>query len=130
MSQSSASPKTPLLSDSVYKKLKYSATLILPAVAALYVSLAQIWHFPKVEEVAGSVAAVNTFLGILIQISKKSYYASGAQYVGEIRVVDDGTTKTASLAVKDSLDPEDILNMDEATFKIKNPGSTSTGGGS
>lgn len=122
MSESSAPQKAPLLSDSLYKKLKHSATLILPGTAALYIALAQIWHFPKVEEVAGSIAALNTFLGLVIQVSKKSYYASGAQYAGEIKVVDDGTKKTASLVVNG--DPEMILSMPEATFKISDTGST------
>jgi hypothetical protein len=107
-----------------YNRLKKTATIILPAVSALYIALAQIWHFPKVEEVAGTVTALNTFLGVLIQVSKKSYYASGAQYAGEIKVVDDGTKKTASLVVNGN--PEDILSMDEATFKISDTGSNPT----
>jgi hypothetical protein len=112
--------KKPLLSDKIYNNLKRTATIVLPAAAALYISLAQIWHFPKVEEVAGTITALNTFLGVLIQISKRSYYASGAQYVGEIRVRDDGEKKTASLVLDG--DPEEMLSMKEATFKISDTG--------
>lgn len=117
MSQSShAKSKTPLLSDSSYNVLKKSATIVLPALGTLYFTLAQIWGLPKPEEVVGTIAAVNTFVGIVIQMSKKSYYASGAQYVGEIQVQDLGDKKVASLVVDG--DPEDVLSMREATFKI------------
>jgi hypothetical protein len=117
MSQSShAKSKTPLLSDSSYNVLKKSGTIVLPALGTLYFTLAQIWGLPKPEEVVGTIAAVNTFVGIVIQMSKKSYYASGAQYVGEIQVQDLGDKKVASLVVDG--DPEDVLSMTEATFKI------------
>ena len=71
---------------------------------------------PAREASAEILAAVNTFVGIVIQMSKKSYYASGAQYVGEIQVQDLGDKKVASLVVDG--DPEDVLSMTEATFKI------------
>lgn len=119
MSESShAKSKTPLLSDSMYNVVKKSATIVLPALGALYFSLAQIWGLPNAEEVMGSIAAVNTFLGVVVQISKKSYYASGAQYVGEIQVEDRGNKKVASLVLDG--DPEEVLSMSEATFKIQN----------
>jgi hypothetical protein len=121
MSESSAALKTPLLSDAVYNKLKHTATIVLPAIAALYIALAQIWHFSHVEEVAGSVAALNTFIGGLVALSTKSYNNSSARYAGEIQVTDDGTKKVASMIVNG--DPEDILQMREATFKISDTGN-------
>lgn len=120
MSESSA--KTPMLSDTVYIWLKHTATIVLPAAAALYISLAQLWHFPNVEAVAGSIAAVNTFLGALIALATQSYNNGDTKYAGEIKVSDDGTKKTASLVVNG--DPEDILSLNEATFKISDTGST------
>jgi hypothetical protein len=107
-----------MLSDSAYNVVKKSATIVFPASAALYIALAQIWGFPHVEEVVGTITAVNTFFGIIVQISKKSYYASNAPYVGEIKVENsvDGTRKVFSLVVDG--DPEDLETMDQATFKI------------
>lgn len=121
MSTSShAKNKTPLLGDVSYNIVKKSATIVLPALGALYFALAQIWGLPKAEEVIGSIAAVNTFLGVVVQVSKKSYYASGAQYAGEIQVREEGEKKVANLVVDG--DPEDILLMKEATFKISETG--------
>lgn len=108
--------KKPMLSDSNYKVFKASATIILPAIGALYFALAQIWGIPDPEKVVGSIAALNTFVGVIVGLSKKSYYASGAQYAGEINVTDDGTKKTFLLDLSDK--PETIETMDEVTFKV------------
>lgn len=119
VSSTGAAPSgKPLLSDKKYNVLKKSATIILPALAALYIGLAQIWHFPKVEEVAGTIALVNTIFGGVIQVSKKSYYANNAQYVGEINIQDsaDGKKKVFSLELND--EPENMQHRDEVTFKV------------
>lgn len=117
---SHAKPQTPMLSDGAYNVVKKSATIVLPALSALYIALAQIWDLPHVEEVVGTLTALNTFIGVIVQISKKSYYASNAPYVGEIKVEDseDGSRKVFSLVVNGH--PEDLENMDIATFKINN----------
>lgn len=123
MSESShAKSKTPLLGDTGYNAMKPTATIILPALGALYFALAQIWGLPKAEEVTGSIAAINTFVGVILAVSSKTYNNSDARFVGEIQVHDDGDKKTAALVVDG--DPEDILRMKEATFKINDTGET------
>lgn len=124
MSESSLDKPQPMLNDSAYNIVKKSATIILPALSALYIALGQIWHLPNVEQVAGSIAAINTFFGVIVQISKKSYYASNAPYVGEINVKDsaDGSRKVFSLVVNG--DPESLETMDAATFKVNSDTGT------
>lgn len=118
MSPSShASPSTPLLSDRVYTILKHSAAIGLPALAALYFALAQIWNFPDTKEVMATIAAVNTFVGSIVTLSNAQYHKSDAKYVGEIAIADNGTKKTYSINLN-SEDPEDLDTMSEATFKI------------
>lgn len=119
---SPAPNKTPLLSDSKYNALKHSVTLILPAASTLYFALSQIWHLPRTEEVVGSIAALNAFLGVIIGISTKSYNNSGAKYDGIINVTDDGAKKVVSLEIDG--DPNDIDTMETVTFKV----NTDTGG--
>lgn len=118
MSGSSPQHAKPLLSDSSYDVLKKSTTIVLPATAALYVALAQIWHLPKPEEVAGTIAAVNTFLGIVLGVSSRTYQKSGAKYSGVIEVSSppDGSKKIFSLNL--ATEPEDLERMDEVTFKV------------
>lgn len=118
MSESSHVKKpSPLLGDSSYNVIKKSATIVLPALGTLYFALAQIWGLPKAEEVMGSIAAINTFLGVVVQISKKSYYASGAQYSGEIEVNGEGMARI----VFDE-HPEKVIQQSEATFRIADTG--------
>jgi Putative phage holin Dp-1 len=120
MSESSVAPSgKPLLSDRKYNLIKKSATIGLPALAALYIGLAQIWHFPKVEEVAGSIALLNTILGGVIQASKKSYYANNAQYVGNINIHDSPDEENKQIfSFELNQDPESFTGKDEVTFRV------------
>lgn len=60
----------------LYDFLKFLALVILPGVGALYFTLGQIWHFPATEEVVGTLAAVDTFLGLVIGKISKDYEAA------------------------------------------------------
>jgi hypothetical protein len=111
--------KAPLLGDKSYDFLKKSATVLLPAAGALYFTLAQVWGLPRAEEVVGSIAALNTFVGVLVGVSSKTYHRSDAKYAGEIQIDDTGETKKISLVVNG--DPDEIDNMNEATFKVNRP---------
>ena len=61
------------LSNKAYDILKDIALVALPAIAALYVALAKIWGFPYAAEIAGTIAAVVTFMGAMLQISTANY---------------------------------------------------------
>lgn len=117
--------KAPLLGDACYNALKRTATVLLPAAGALYFALAQIWGLPRAEEVVGSIAALNTFIGVLVGVSAKTYAkthsAGGSRYVGELQVEssEDGEKTTFSLVVDG--DPENLAYMDEATFRVNRP---------
>ena len=123
MPESSHALKKPMLGDRAYDMLKKSTTVVLPAVGALYFALAQIWHLPKAEEVIGSIAAVNTFLGVLLHASTKSYNSSDTKYAGVIHVDETPDKKVFSLQLHD--EPEDIEKKDEVTFRVdSDTGST------
>ena len=62
-----------LLNNKVYDVLKWIAQLVLPGFGALYFALAGIWGLPYGEEVVGTVAAINAFLGIILGISTSTY---------------------------------------------------------
>lgn len=63
-----------VLSDGWYAKFKWICLIFLPAVSTLYFSLAQVWGFPYAEQILGTIAAVETFIGTLIGISHVNYY--------------------------------------------------------
>lgn len=61
------------MSNKTYDVLKYIAQIVLPAIGTLYFALASIWGLPYGEEVIGTITAVDTFLGALLQISSTQY---------------------------------------------------------
>ena len=61
------------LSNKINYVLKFIALILLPAVGTLYFALARIWNFPFAEEIVGTIAAVDTFLGAILQISTAQY---------------------------------------------------------
>ncbi|MBQ7786225.1 MAG: phage holin [Clostridia bacterium] len=70
------------MSNKMYDTLKWIAQYLLPAISALYAGLAQIWNLPYGVEIAGTVAAIDTFLGVMLGISTAQYNkAQAAQQV-------------------------------------------------
>lgn len=63
------------LPNNLYNILKWLCLIALPATSTLYWSLATIWGWPYAEQVTGTIAAAGTFLGVLIGISTRAYYA-------------------------------------------------------
>jgi hypothetical protein len=93
----------------------------LPAVGTFYYALAQIWSWPNAEAVLGSVAAVNTLLGLLLGLSTLSYEKSDAKYDGVLNV---GQNEDGVMSITGNVNGEDpsvIANMKSIMFKVNNP---------
>ncbi|UVK63614.1 holin [Streptomyces phage Doxi13] len=118
MPESSHALKKPLLGDSAYMKLKHSTTVVLPALSALYFALAQIWHLPKAEEVVGSLAALNTFLGVILGVSTRSYNRSDVKYAGIIEVEETPDAKQLNFILNEAARP--LEKQPEVTFRVDN----------
>lgn len=67
-----------LIKNSTYDVLKALATIILPAIATLYITLAAIWGFGLANEVNATIEAIicfiNALLGLFIAQSSKAYH--------------------------------------------------------
>lgn len=59
--------------DKVYDILKEIAMIVLPALGTLYFALAGIWGWPYAEQIVGTITAIDTFLGVILDISKMQY---------------------------------------------------------
>jgi len=106
-----------LFSNKTYDFLSALTILWLPALSTLYFTLAAIWKFPNAEQVVGTMAAVAAFLGAILRISKKAYYANESNYDGVINVTmptPDSTLYSLDL----NSDPNDINNLKQVTFKV------------
>lgn len=67
----------------VYDVLKYLQRIALPAIAALYVALAKIWGWPYSGEIAGTIAAIVTFMGAILEISSAEYHKQEGEAVDD-----------------------------------------------
>lgn len=76
------------MSNKTYDILKFVALEVLPGLATLYFTLSQIWGWMYAEQVVGSMAAVNTFLGIFLGYSSFKYKRQQNGMV-EIEMEDD-----------------------------------------
>ena len=62
-----------MMTNKTYDVLKWIAQIALPAIGTLYAALAGIWGFPYGEQIVGTILAVDTFLGAVLQISTAQY---------------------------------------------------------
>lgn len=65
-----------MMTNKTYDILKWIAQIVLPAIGTLYAALAGIWGFPYGEQIVGTILAVDTFLGAILQISTAQYNKS------------------------------------------------------
>ena len=61
------------MSNKMYDILKNIALIILPAIATLYLTVAQIWGLPYGEQVAATITAIDAFLGAILKVSSINY---------------------------------------------------------
>lgn len=115
-----SAPSGQLFTNGLYDKLKYFSLVILPAIGALYFGLGQIWGFPEIEKVVGSIAVLDTFIGVLLKKSTDKYYESGANFDGEAIVQpDDGGTKVTLAADRTLEDIVDDPGKHSVEFQIQ-----------
>lgn len=111
---------TPVLSDKLYDGLKQVAQVILPGLGALYFGLAQIWGLPYAEEVVGTLAVVDVFLGLLLSLSTKRYNESDAKYDGALVVDSEDPAKDVySFEIGGDLDK--LRDKQTLTIKVVDP---------
>lgn len=66
-----------IIPNGAYDILKWVQRLLLPAIATLYLALGAIWkdilYLPYPEQVAATITAIDTFLGVILGISAANY---------------------------------------------------------
>ena len=61
------------MNNKTYDVLKWVAQYLLPGMTAFWLALAGIWGLPYGEQIGGTFAALDTFLGILLGISSANH---------------------------------------------------------
>ena len=62
------------LENKTYDILKFVAVRLLPALATLVIALGQIWNIEYAGLIAGTITAIDTFLGTVLGVSSKNYW--------------------------------------------------------
>lgn len=65
------------MSNKIYDVLKFLCTVLIPAFSTLYFALSEIWCLPLGAQVVGTLAAIDTFIGVCIGISSANYTKNG-----------------------------------------------------
>jgi hypothetical protein len=104
-----------MITGKLYNYLKFLALVVLPALGTLYVALAALWGLPSAQAVSGTILAVDTFLGALLQISSSNYNSAVTQ--GTLNVPKAGGGKLFDLQLDG--DPEEAIEgKSHVVFKI------------
>lgn len=104
-----------ITNSKVYDNLKLLAQVILPALGSLYFGLAGIWGLPSAEEIVGSILLIDTFLGVILQISSGAY-SKGIEEGGELHVNDGQLLFQLD---EDKTDITKLGDKSEVRFKVK-----------
>lgn len=110
-------PKVSNMSNPTYDRLKKTAQLVLPGLGTLYFTLSQIWGFPYGEEVVGSIAAVNTFIGGLVVVASNKYQARHSAADGAL--VLERVNGVLKYTMELERDPSELVGQDEFRLKIE-----------
>lgn len=106
-----------VMPSKLYDLLKWIALVLLPGLASLYFGLGQIWDFPAIEQVVGSITVIDTFLGLLIGKMSKDNAVNNV--VGELVVVQDLDGVVEGMRMVANRDPLILTDQKNAIFKVK-----------
>lgn len=62
------------MTNKTYDILKYIAQIVLPALATFILTVFAIWKLPYGEAIAGTITAVDVFLGAILMLESKRYH--------------------------------------------------------
>lgn len=103
------------LPSGFYDAAKWVALIGLPALSTAYFTLGGLWGFPNVEQVVGTIAAIDVFLGAVLGISKASYDNSPKAVDGSVTVVPGDDNPIQNL----SFDKTDTQLSNKGTITLK-----------
>jgi hypothetical protein len=80
-----------ILTNKLYEIMKWITLILLPAISMLYLALSEVWGLPYADQIVGTIAAVDLFLGMVLGISSYTYktnnplyYVNLTKLVGEV----------------------------------------------
>lgn len=107
-------------SNKTYDQLKFIFLILLPALATLYATVGAVWGAPKVEEISGTIMALDTFGGALVLRSSKNYSKDESNHDGTIAITGrDPDTGVPDLQMMVTTHPDDFPKDGTLRLKVK-----------
>lgn len=103
------------ITNKVYDVIKWIVLIVIPAIITLYSTIGGIWGFPYVQQITGTLAAIDVFLGVVMKVSGVSYNKTYDGVLNIDTISDDETDRY--LFEVDDLD--NLADKDKITLKIK-----------
>lgn len=112
-----------IMNKKLYDVLKVISLVFLPALATLYVALGGLWNFPAVTQVVGTIAAIDTVLGLILNKSSQNYINSpynlvGAESVGKLVVIQDEEGAAEGMRMEAYKDPFVVPDQQKVVFDV------------
>lgn len=83
-----------MLSNKAYDVFRWAVQFLLPGLSTLYFALANIWGWPEVDKVVGTITILQTFLAVLLGVSSMKYESLYSSRVSADLAVNDIPTPT------------------------------------
>lgn len=106
-----------IFTHKTYDRLKFVALVLLPALGTLYFTVAALWGLAHTTEVVGTITAIDTFLGVVLQLSSNSYYKNGRNFDGTMTVKE--TEAATQFALELNGDPADLPGKHSVEFNVQ-----------
>lgn len=130
--------KNPHVSNKTYDAMKPVVGIYLPALSALYFVLANIWGLPAAEEVIGTIAAINTFLGAVLGISAVNHNKVVGKHNAARRedlennavgtfMVNHTDPNAETISVEFDENPLELGDLNEVRLRVRNDSQTKQG---
>ena len=105
-----------MFSDRLYNKLKWAVMILMPALSALYVGLAELWGLPGALTVSGTMALLAAFFGTLLGISTKNYNQAPTPSDGLIEY--EELEQGIDLNFSTTAEMRDLIKKDQLLFEV------------
>jgi len=107
------------LSNQTYDRLKFIALVALPAIAIFYGTFAELWDLGFTKQIVGTIVAIDTLLGALLQISSNKYQQDESNYDGTLSSNgEDPDTGIPNLTLSINKHPAEVLSGAVARLKV------------
>jgi hypothetical protein len=107
------------LTNKLYDRIKHLITIYLPLIGVTYWGSWEVFDFPKVSNVNGTINGIAGVLGLVLGYSNRKYKQTRNVPDGELYVTVDPVDGETSFLLGSNKGPEVIASKKTVTFQVK-----------